>query len=269
MDPVRVIPVLLLKNWGVEKSIRFSEFVYVGSPINAARVFSDLNADELIVLDILASPEGRGPRLDVIHPLADEVRMPLTVGGGIRNVSDIQDLLATGADRIVINTAALERPELIREAAERFGSQCVVVSIDARRQPDGGYLVASHGNRRLTARQPAEWARAAANLGAGEILVNAIDRDGTLEGYDLELLGQVSAAVEVPVIACGGASSLADLARAVDVGGAQAVAAGALFLFWGRRRTVLINYPSEDELVAHLGRDRVRRRTPSVPRWLE
>ncbi len=267
--PVRIIPVLLLKHWGIEKSIGFRDFVYVGSPVNAARVLSDLGADELIVLDIAATPEGRGPDTEVVAQMAAEVRMPLTVGGGIHRLADLESLLAAGADRVVLNTALHESPGLVREAADRFGSQCVVASIDARRRADGSHQVFTRCGRVATGRDPADCARQAVELGAGEILVTSIDRDGSLTGYDLELVRTVSQAVAVPVVACGGAGSVADLAAAVDQAGASAAAAGALFVFWGPRRTVLVNFPTEDELVEHLGRQRVRRRWPAVPRWAE
>lgn len=258
MHKIRVIPLLLLRNWGIEKSIRFQEFVYIGSPINAARVFNGRNVDELILVDIVATAEGRGPRTEIIRQIAEETCMPLSAGGGIRQVQQIRELLAAGADRVVINTAAVESPHVIHDGAEQFGSQCIVVSIDAKRHPDGRYEVFTHGGKTPTGQDPLDLALRAQQLGAGEILLTSIDRDGTMSGYDLELTRRVADALTIPVIACGGAGSVAHLAQAVEQGHASAVAAGAFFLFYGRRRTVLITYPSDDELRTHLGAERVR-----------
>jgi len=261
MHKVRVIPVLLLKHDGLEKSVRFRDPVYVGSPINAARVFNGRNVDELILLDIAATAEHRGPALDLVSQITEEAFMPVTVGGGVRSVEAIADLLHAGADRVVLNTAAVDRPGLITAAAERFGRQCIVVSIDAKRHPDGGYEVFAQGGRAVTGLDPLTHARRVEALGAGEILLTSVDRDGTMDGYDLELTRLVSDAVDIPVIACGGAGSVADLAAAADAGHASAVAAGAFFLFFGPRRTVLITYPTDEELAAHFGSDRIRSKT--------
>jgi cyclase len=265
MLKVRVVPCLLLKHWGIEKSIRFERNVYVGSPINAARMFNHYKADELILLDIAATAEGRTMRPEVLAQIADEATMPLVVGGGIRDVEDIPPLMDAGADRIAINTGAFENPRVLSDAADRYGRQCVVASIDARRRSDGGYEAFTRNGSRGTGMDPVDAALRAQELGAGEILINSIDRDGTMEGYDLELVRRVSEAVSVPVVALGGASSLADMARAVKEGGASATAAGALFLFWGRRRTVLIHYPTEEELREAMGDELVRAR-PDWPR---
>lgn len=259
---VRVIPCLLLKHWGIEKSIRFQDFVYVGSPINAARMFNAYLADELILLDILATREGRSIRADILDPIADEVTMPLVVGGGIRRVEDVPPLMEAGADRVVVNSAAVDNPRLITDIADRYGSQCVVVSIDARRHPDGRYEVFTRNGQHATGLQPGAWARQAVERGAGEILINSIERDGTLEGYDYSLQQSVTSQVSIPVVGMGGASSLEDMRQAVTQGGCSAVAAGAFFLFWGPRRTVLINYPTYDELVTAFGEEWVRPRMP-------
>lgn len=267
MLKLRVIPCLLLKHWGIEKTIRFDESVYVGSPINAARMFNAYMSDELILLDIVARTEGRTMRPDILAQIADEVTMPLAVGGGINSVDDIPPLMEAGADRVVVNTASLERPELITDIADRYGSQCVLVSIDARKEADGRYFV--YGNRagQRTKWSPVEWTRVARDAGAGEILINSVDRDGTLEGYDRELLGDIAEAVDIPVIGMGGASSLKDMAETVRETGISAVAAGALFLFFGRRRTVLINYPTHEELLEAFGPDIVRAREHLLP-WV-
>lgn len=258
MHKVRVIPVLLLKHWGIEKSIHFRDNVYVGSPINAVRVFNGRNVDELILLDIVATPENRGPNLEVIRQITSEAQMPLTVGGGIRSLDTIRGLMGAGVDRVAINTAALDTPGFVHEAASVFGSQCIVVSIDVLRHPDGRCEIFTHGGTRATGKDPVAFAQEMQQQGAGEILLTSINQDGGMAGYDIPLLRAVADAVSIPVIACGGAGTVTHLAQAVDEGHASAVAAGAFFLFFGARRTVLITYPDDAALVAALGRDRVR-----------
>jgi len=262
MYKIRIIPVLLLRRWGLEKSIRFQEFVYVGSPINAARVFNGFNVDELILLDIAATGNHAGPNLEVVAQIAGETEMPFTVGGGIDNIETIRALLNVGVDRVCINTAALERPSFIHEAATVFGSQCIVISIDARKESNGTYQVYSHGGARPTGKEVVAWAKTAAECGAGEILLTSIDRDGTMQGYDLELIRRVADAVPIPVIACGGAGSVAHFREAIDIGHASAAAAGSFFQFFGPRRTVLLTYPEDEVLYAALGKERVRAKDP-------
>ncbi len=257
MNKVRVMPVLLLRQRGLEKGVKFSDFKYVGCPVNAARVFNRHNVDELVLLDTCATAEGRGPVSDIVREIARESFMPFTVGGGIRSVDMMWDLLQAGADRVVLNTAAVEDPNLIAKGADRFGRQCMVVSIDAQRRGDG-WEVCTRAASRPTGIDPVAAARAAEEAGAGEILITSIDRDGTLEGYDLDLVRAVSGAVSIPVIACGGAGTVAHLAAGVYEGGASAVAAGAFFLFFGRRRTVLITYPSDNDLRNHFQPEHVR-----------
>ncbi len=260
MHKARIIPVLLLHDWGLEKSIRFRDPVYVGSPINAGRVFNGRNVDELILLDIAATDKSRGPILEIVSQIAEEAFMPLTVGGGIRDVATMRALLRAGADRVAINTCAVEDPSVVSTGAEAFGSQCIVVSIDGRISDDGSYEVFTHGGRCATGLDVVEHARHMEALGAGEILLTSIDRDGTMQGYDLELTRRVADALTIPVIACGGAGSVGDLAQAIEVGHASAVAAGAFFLFFGPRRTVLITYPTDAELLAHMPAELIRRK---------
>lgn len=244
----RVIPVLLLRGEGLVKGIKFKDYRYVGDPINAVHIFNEKEVDELLFLDITATRENRKPGLGFIEKIADECYMPFGVGGGISTVKDIREILFAGAEKVSINTAAVSNPTLISEAASQFGSQSVVVSIDYRKKGLGNYEVCTHSGTKSTNLEPLEWAIKAAELGAGEILFNCIDRDGTMEGYDIKTLAQITAAVNVPVIACGGAGIVEHLAEAVYEGNASAVAAGSMFVFHGRKHAVLINYPNISEL---------------------
>jgi cyclase len=230
----RVIPCLDVKDGRVVKGVRFVDLRDAGDPVEAALAYDAQGADELVFLDITASHEDRRIMLDVVTRTAEGIYMPLTVGGGLRGIDDVRALLRAGADKVSLNTAALARPVLIREAAERFGSQCIVVAIDARRQPEPGpgrWGVFTHGGRRPTGRDAVEWAQEAVRLGAGEILLTSMDRDGTKDGYDLELTRAVSEGVEVPVIASGGAGTLEHLAEGLVEGRADAVLAASIFHF--------------------------------------
>jgi cyclase len=230
----RVIPCLDVKDGRVVKGVRFVNLRDAGDPVEAARAYDAQGADELVFLDITASHEGRKIMLEVVARAAEGISMPLTVGGGIHGLDDVRALLRAGADKVSLNTAALGRPGLIREAAERFGSQCVVVAIDARRQPGpdpGHWAVYTHGGRRPAGRDAVAWAAEAARLGAGEILLTSMDRDGTKDGYDLELTRAVSEGVDVPVIASGGAGTLEHLWEGLTEGRADAVLAASIFHF--------------------------------------
>jgi cyclase len=226
----RVIPCLDVREGRVVKGIRFVDLADAGDPVEAAIAYDRQGADELVFLDITASHEERATMLDVVRRTAEAIYMPLTVGGGVRSLEDVRTLLRAGADKVSINTAALARPTLVREAAERFGSQCIVVAIDAKRHGDG-FQVYTHGGRRPTERDAVAWAREAAALGAGEILLTSMDRDGTRDGYDLELTAAVSSAVPVPVIASGGAGTLAHLHDVLTAGRADAALAASIFHF--------------------------------------
>ena len=226
----RIIPCLDVKDGRVVKGVRFVDLRDAGDPVEAAMAYDAQGADELVFLDITASHEDRAIMLDVVRRTAEGIYMPLTVGGGIRSVEDVRRLLRAGADKVSLNTAALARPEVIREAAQRFGSQCIVVAIDARREGDG-WGVYTHGGRRAAGRDALEWAREAVVLGAGEILLTSMDRDGTKDGYDLELTRAISDAVSVPVIASGGAGSLEHFHDALVDGHADAALAASLFHF--------------------------------------
>jgi len=232
---VRVIPCLDVDAGRVVKGVNFVDLRDAGDPVELARAYDRQGADELVFLDITASSGDRATTYDVVRRTAEQVFIPLTVGGGVRTVDDVDRLLRAGADKVGVNTAAIARPEFLREAAERFGSQCVVLSVDARRCPEGvttdsGWEVTTHGGRRSTGIDAVAWAVRAAELGAGEILLNSMDADGTKDGYDIPLLRAVRAQVTVPVIASGGAGRLEDFAPAVEAG-ADAVLAASVFHF--------------------------------------
>jgi len=226
----RIIPCLDVKDGRVVKGVRFVDLRDAGDPVEAAIAYDAQDADELVFLDITASHEARDIMLDVVRRTAEGIYMPLTVGGGIRSVDDVRRLLRAGADKVSLNTAALARPELIREAAERFGSQCIVVAVDARREGDH-WGVYTHGGRNAAGRDAVTWTQEAVALGAGEILLTSMDRDGTKHGYDLELTRAVSEAVTVPVIASGGAGTLEHFHEALVDGRADAALAASLFHF--------------------------------------
>ena len=225
---VRVIPCLDVDAGRVTKGVRFLDNVDVGDPVELARAYDAEGADELVFYDITASSDSRATTYDVVRRTAEQVFIPLTVGGGVRSVEDVDRLLRAGADKVSLNSAAVERPELLAECAARFGSQCVVLSVDARRRADGGFEVTTHGGRRSAGLDLGEWVARAQELGAGEVVVNSMDADGTRDGYDLQMLGAVRARVSVPVVASGGAGRLADFPPAVEVG-ADAVLAASVF----------------------------------------
>lgn len=226
----RIIPCLDVTAGRVVKGVRFQDLRDAGDPVELAARYDAEGADELVFLDITASAEGRDTMVDVVRRTAKEVFIPLTVGGGVRTPDDMYRLLRAGADKVSVNTAAVQNPELIRVCAQRFGSQCVVLAIDARRRADGGgWEVYTHGGRKPTGLDAVAWARRGVELGAGEILLTSMDTDGTQSGYDLELLRAVVDAVPVPVIASGGAGTLEHLYQAVTIGGAHAVLAASIF----------------------------------------
>lgn len=248
MRRVRVIPTLLLKGGGLVKTQRFRRPVYVGDPINAVKIFNEKQVDELAVLDIDATRERREPDLRRIQDLAGECFMPLAYGGGITSLEQIRRILHAGVEKVVLNSAVHANPTLVVEAARQFGSQSIVVSIDARQKWWGTYRSFTHNGTRNTGMTPALAARRAAEAGAGEILLTSIDREGTYKGFDLPLIRSVASAVTIPLVACGGARSVDDLVSAVREGGASAVAAGSLFVFQGSHRAVLISFPDEQLL---------------------
>jgi imidazole glycerol-phosphate synthase subunit HisF len=244
----RVIPCLLLKDKGLVKTVRFKNPKYVGDPINAIRIFNEKEVDELIFLDTTATLESRRPPFKLIATIASECFMPVCYGGGVRRLEDFKELFKVGIEKVAVNSYAVQDPAFVKSAADRFGSQSVVVSIDVKKNLFGKYRVFTHGGRKHTGRDPVTMAVEMEKMGAGELLLNSINRDGTMQGYDIDLVEQVSEAVGIPVIACGGAGKFEDFTAAVTEGGASAVAAGSIFVFQGRHRAVLITYPSRGEL---------------------
>ncbi|MBS3918877.1 MAG: glycosyl amidation-associated protein WbuZ [Deltaproteobacteria bacterium] len=231
MIKTRIIPILLYKNFTLVKGVRFDSWRRVGSLLQAIKVYRLREVDELIFLDISATQEGRSPDFRLVDDFADECLMPLTVGGGVRKVEDVKTLLRCGADKVAINSAAFEEPEMIREAARKFGSQCIVISIDFKRSADGKHEVFIHSGTKPTGKEPILFAKEVEQLGAGEILLTSIDRDGTMEGYDTELIQAVADAVSIPVIASGGAGSYDHMLEVLVKGKASAVAAASIYHF--------------------------------------
>src|SRR5207244_5765683 len=226
-----IIPCLDVKDGRVVKGINFVNLRDAGDPVECGLRYSDEGADELVFLDITASADRRKIVADMVRRVADTINIPFTVGGGLRTVDDIQEILRSGADKVSLNTSAVEDPSIVQKSAERFGSQCIVVAIDARRENGNGAKVYTHGGRERTDRDAVEWAEIVADLGAGEILLTSMDADGTKQGYDIDLTRRVSEAVRIPVIASGGAGSLEHLYRGLTEAGASAVLAASIFHF--------------------------------------
>ncbi|HIF00358.1 MAG: AglZ/HisF2 family acetamidino modification protein [Fuerstiella sp.] len=253
MRRIRVIPTLLLNaDGGLVKTTKFAKRTYIGDPINAVKIYNEKEVNELLLLDIDATREGREPRYDLIEDIVSEAFMPIGYGGGITSVDQMARLFQLGMEKVVLSTAAQEIPGLVRSASERFGAQSVVVCLDAKRSWVRKCSVYTHCGMKNTGLSPVAAAQVAVEQGAGEIVVYSMERDGTYSGYDLELLRSVSAAVRVPVIACGGARNVDDFYPAIAQAGGSAVAAGSMFVFQGAQRGVLISYPSETELQERL-----------------
>ncbi len=231
MLKVRVIPTLLLKNVGLVKGVSFNSWRRIGTLMPAVKVHNTREVDELILLDISATLEKRSPDFESVSEVSSECFVPLTVGGGIKSLEDIRSLLKAGADKVCITTAAIENPDLIREAASRFGSQCIVVGIDAQKNETGKYECYTHCGTKKSGKEVSEWVKEAELRGAGEILVTSIERDGTMQGYDLELIKVVTDHVNIPVIASGGAGNYEHMLQAIEIGKASAVAAASIFQF--------------------------------------
>lgn len=254
MRRIRVIPVLLIQNGGLVKSRQFKNYRYVGDPINAVRIFNDKEVDELVLLDISATAEFRTPNIAGIREIASEAFMPLGYGGGITKLDEIKQLINSGVEKVILNSIALNDYKLVENAARYVGSQSVVISIDVRKNFWGKYSVFKLNGRKNTYLKPDVFAKQMEEAGAGEILLNAIDRDGTYKGYDEELIQRVSSSIKIPMVAVGGAATVLDFAKAVKAG-ASAVAAGSMFVFQQPHQAVLISYPSQKELAEKLFRN--------------
>lgn len=253
MLQTRVMPCLLLRDGALVKTVRFRDPSYVGDPVNAIRIYNEKEVDELIFLDIAATKQGRRPPIEVLKRIAGESFMPAAYGGGLQGLEDIGAVLKLGFEKVSVNTYAAQNPSFISEASREFGSQSIIVSIDARRTSSGRYEVWTHGGTKKTSLDPAAFAAQMQAAGAGEILLTSIDRDGTQQGYDVDLIRQVVAGTSVPVIACGGAGKIEDFRAAVKEGGAAACAIGSMAVYYGRNRAVLISFPRRAEIEQALG----------------
>lgn len=243
----RVIPILLLRRRGLVKTIRFRKPEYVGDPVNVVRIFNDKEVDEIVLNEITATRHGKDPDFELLEQIATEAFMPVCYGGGVRSTDTARRILRLGMEKVAVNSAAFEDPSFVARLAGDLGSQCVVVSVDVRRTWRGKYEVFSHAGLRVPERDPLRWVERLVGLGAGEILLNAVHRDGTMTGYDLELLAQFRGRFDVPIVACGGASSFLDMKAAV-ARGASALGVGARFIYEGPYRAVLVSYLSPQEL---------------------
>jgi cyclase len=243
----RYIPILLLRDGGLHKTQQFGKPVYLGDPLNIIKIFNDKLVDELVFLDIGAARDRSAPGIDVLRDIAGECFMPLAYGGGISSVEQVREILAIGFEKVVINSAAWTDPNLVPSLARVFGSSTIVGSIDVKKNWIGREKVHIHGGREAIPIGVVKWAQELERRGVGEIIINSIDRDGTMTGYDLDLIRRVSGAVTVPVIAAGGAQNVGDLRSAISDAGASASAAGAMFVFQGKHRAVLISYPGSKD----------------------
>ena len=244
----RIIPVLLLQGNALVKSKGFKDFRYIGDPINAVKVFNDLKADELVFLDIEATKEKRTISTELVSQVGEEANMPFAVGGGIKNLDEIQNIIAKGAEKVIINTCAVENPKFIREASDNFGSSTIVVCIDVKKKFFSGEVVWRNSGSKSSKYSPKDFAKIVEENGAGEIIIQSIDKDGTMSGYDLDLVKEISTAVAIPVVALGGAGNLEHMVEVYKKGFASALAAGSLFVFQGPNKGVLINYIEKSDL---------------------
>jgi cyclase len=244
----RVIPVLLVKDGGLVKSVKFKNHKYVGDPINAVKIFNEKEVDEIVILDISASKEKKVPNIKMIAEIAGEAFMPLSYGGGITSIDEVKNILYQGVEKVIFNSSAINNPSLITDTANRFGSSSTVVSIDVGKNIWGNYKVFGNNGQKNTGLDVIEFAKKMVEMGAGEIFLNSIDRDGTFSGFDIPLIKMISDEITIPVIACGGASDEDDLALAINQGNASGVAAGSMFVFQGIHRAVLISYPNWSQI---------------------
>ena len=247
MLKIRVIPCLLLQNNGLVKTMNFKDEKYIGDPINAIKIFNEKEVDELIFLDISNNKKNQKPNFELISKITSECFMPLACGGGIKSINDAEKILNLGAEKIIVNSQAIENPSFISEASNIFGSQSVIVSIDVKKNRSGNYEIFTDNGKKPTGINPRDFATQIEKMGAGELFLNSIDRDGMMNGYDLDLIKEISGVTSIPLIACGGAGKIEDFRKAIDAG-ASAVSAGSMFVFYGSYRAVLINFPAYNEL---------------------
>jgi cyclase len=248
MTRARVIPVLLLDNQGLYKTMKFSDAKYIGDPLNAVKIFNEKQCDELIILDISASKKRKKPNFSLIKEIASECFMPLAYGGGIETLQDIEITLKSGVEKVILNTALIANPSFLKEASKAFASSTLVASVDIRKNLLGKPLIHSHAGLKIKYADPLEFSKYIEDQGAGEIMINSIDRDGLMIGYDLDLIKKISAAISIPLIAAGGCRDLADIHMLFNLTNASAAAAGSFFVFHGKHRAVLISYPSPEEI---------------------
>lgn len=243
----RIIPSLLIQDNGLVKTVNFKNPKYVGDPINAVKIFNEKEVDELAIFDIDATVLGKQPNYSLIERLASQSMMPLCYGGGVKTIQQAQQIFSLGIEKIALSSAVLQNPKLITEIAERVGAQSVVVVLDVRKKILGGYEVYTHNGQKATGINPFKFVEEAQKLGAGEIVINSIDRDGVMKGYDLDLIAKVREKISLPMTVLGGAGSLDDIEKLIDIHGVIGVAAGSLFVFKGPYKAVLINYPTQIE----------------------
>lgn len=243
----RIIPCLLVRDKGLVKTVQFKEHKYIGDPINAVRIFNEKESDELMVIDIDATRDNREPDYKMIENLAAECRMPLCYGGGVKTVEQAQRIFSLGVEKIAISSAAVSNPALVAEIARRVGSQSVVVVLDVKKKLFGGYELYTHNGKKATGKSPFEFATRMEELGAGEIVINSIDQDGMMKGYDMNLVEKIRKSISLPLTVLGGAGSLADIGKLISGYGVIGAAAGSLFVFKGIYKAVLINYPNWQE----------------------
>lgn len=252
----RIIPCLLLKDGALVKTVHYNKFEYIGDPLNTCRIFNELEVDEMLLLDIRASVNGMPPNMRQLSSLVSECFMPLSYGGGITSIAQAEQLFATGFEKVVLNSALFENPGLVTEIAKTFGSQSVVASIDVRKSLFGGYQVSSHSGTRKQKTRLIEWAMQLEALGAGELLLTSIDREGSWSGFDLTLIRSVSDALGIPVIANGGAGNVSHIGEAVREGRASAVSLGSMVVFQNKGMGVLVNFPDKAQLASALNHGR-------------
>jgi cyclase len=245
----RLIPCLLVKNQGIVKTTKFTNPRYIGDPVNTVKIFNNKGVDELCILDITASLENRDPDINFLKDIASEAFMPLSYGGGICTLEQIGKIFSIGYEKVILNTSFIQKPDLVQDAIKYYGSQSIVVSIDVKTDILGKRNCYIKDGQKKISMDPVQLVKMAEKIGAGEILINSINRDGTMQGYDIKLVKEVTDAVSIPVIACGGAGNINDIKTVLQEGGAHAASAGSLFIYYGKNKAVLITTPNEDELI--------------------